>query len=123
MEDAGGQEEDGSEGGADNTQPEDDEPKDGADKHEVENENENEDEESIPATMVEEHSDERETALEDHEVFGVIDTVLMVVVRSVLASVWMAVVLRWVLERVSDVLALLIELGLAWIPHRDERAA
>jgi hypothetical protein len=63
------------------------------------------------------------TARDDDEETGMIDTLLTVLVRLVLASVWIAVILGWVLERISDVLALLIELGLAWMqpPHRDLR--
>lgn len=50
-----------------------------------------------------------------------IDNILTVLVRIVLASVWIAVLLGWVLERISDVLAMFIELGLVWMPHRDGR--
>lgn len=46
---------------------------------------------------------------------GFIDTILNILVRIVLAAVWIAVALRWVLEKISDVLAALIEQCLAWM--------
>lgn len=52
---------------------------------------------------------------------GVVDSILTILVRVVLASVWIAVALGWVLERIADVLALVIELGLVWVPHGDGR--
>ena len=50
-----------------------------------------------------------------------LDTLLTVLVRMVLTSVWIAAVLGWILDKISDVLALIIELGLAWMPQRDGR--
>lgn len=50
------------------------------------------------------------------EKYGVLDAFLSVLVRIVLASVWLWVALGWVLERISDVLAAVIEQCLAWLP-------
>lgn len=49
---------------------------------------------------------------EDHSWF---DALLTLLVRIVLAGVWVAVALGWVLEKISDVLAAIIEQCLAWM--------
>jgi hypothetical protein len=49
------------------------------------------------------------------EKYGILDAFLSVLVRIVLASVWLWVALGWVLDRISDVLAALIEQCLAWL--------
>lgn len=79
---------------------------------------EEEDKEGLRATVVVRFNETR-TATEGIEDTGMVDAMLTVLVRMVLASVWIAVVLGWVLERISDVLAFVIELGLVWMPHRD----
>lgn len=50
-----------------------------------------------------------------------IDALITVLVRIVLVSVWFAVVLGWLLGKISDVLAFVIELGLSRMPQRDGR--
>ncbi len=78
--------------------------------------------ERIPAAITGEHTDLTTTTETDTDVgTGMIDTILTILVRIVLASVWIAVILGWILERISDVLAIIIELGLVWMPHRDGR--
>lgn len=51
----------------------------------------------------------------EEEKYGVLDAFLTVLVRVVLACVWLGVALGWVLERISDVLATIIEHCLAWL--------
>jgi hypothetical protein len=105
--------------GRDKTVAMDEKREDGGDQLELE---EKEKGEGIPAAMIEEHIDLKTTTnIDAYGSTGMIDTILTVLVRAILASVWIAVVLGWVLDRISDVLAFIIELGLVWMPHRDGR--
>jgi hypothetical protein len=74
------------------------------------------------ATAVLEHTTRKKSVVVDHDI-GVTDAVLTFLVRTVLTSVRIAVILGWLLARILDLLASVIELGLSWIPYRDGGSA